>query len=264
MRLSLLLPAWKHMQGSAVLARWTARADRIAGSAPGRNTALRECFTVEEDALPIAALTRSVDADDAAGELWLRADPAFVMADAVTLRLLACGNLALSADEVTAFVHALAPTFEECGLTLDAPHPQRWYLRGLDGAKLPTFSPPDDALGDDLGRHMPEGDDARRWRGLLNEVQIVLTQHPANTQRTRRGLPPVNSLWFWGGGMLPQSVRSEFAKVYSSDEVVVALAKRAKAEWSAEPGDARERSLDRKSTRLNSSHITPSRMPSSA
>jgi hypothetical protein len=93
---------------------------------------------------------------------------------------------------------------------------------------LPTFSAPADALGDDLGRHLPQADEARRWRGLLNEAQIVLTQHPANARRAQRGLPPVNSLWFWGAGRLPESVGCEFAQVCSDDEVVAALAGLAK------------------------------------
>src|SRR5438445_5101856 len=98
MRLSLLLPARRHFE-SAIAASWLARGDCMADAAPGRVTVLHECFAIEAAALPVAALTRRIDADDAGDATWLRADPAFVMADAVTLRLLACGNLGLSADE---------------------------------------------------------------------------------------------------------------------------------------------------------------------
>lgn len=232
MRLSLLLPARKHVEDAAVVATWLARGDRGDDSTPGRLGLLRENFAVAGDTLPVAALTRSIDANDAADALWLRADPAFVMADAVTLRLLACGNLVATDEEVAAFAAALKPLFAEAGLEFDAPHPQRWYLRCPREAKLPKFSSPEDALGDDLGRHLPAGDEARRWRSLLNEAQIVLTQHAANARRAQRGLPPVNSLWLWGPGLLPQSVVAGFARVYSDDEVVVALAEQAKVETS--------------------------------
>jgi hypothetical protein len=225
MRLSLLLPARRHTEGSATLARWMARGDRLADAAPGRDAVLRECFEFAGAAVPVAALTRSLDADEAAGAKWLRADPAFVMADAVTLRLLRCGNMDLSAAEIEAFAQALKPVFGDVGFPFDAPHPERWYLRCARGAALPRFSSPDDALGDDLANHLPEGADARRWRGLLNEAQIVLTQHPLNAQRLRRGLPPVNSLWFWGAGTLPESVRCGFSCVRSDDEVATALAR---------------------------------------
>ncbi|MBS0583770.1 MAG: phosphoglycerate mutase [Proteobacteria bacterium] len=228
MRLSLLLPARKHAERSAALARWTARGDRPGDAAPGRDIVLRECFAFAGATLPVAALTRSLDGDEADAAIWLRADPAFVMADAVTLRLLQSGNMGLHGAEVEAFAEALRPLFGDAGMPFDAPHPQRWYLRCERGAKLPRFSSPDDALGDDLAHHLPEGDDARRWRGLLNEAQIVLTQHPLNAQRVRRGLPPVNSLWIWGAGVLPESVRCEFNRVCSDDEVVTALARLAR------------------------------------
>ncbi|MFT3792534.1 MAG: phosphoglycerate mutase [Rudaea sp.] len=224
MRLSLLLPARKHVESATAVARWLARGDRIDDGAVGRDAALRECFSTGAAILPTAALTRSLDANDAADALWLRADPAFVMADAVTLRLLACGKLGLSADETAAFAQTLKPLFGDAGFAFDAPHPERWYLSCASGAPLPKFSAPADALGDDLANHLPEGEQARRWRALLNEAQIALTQHPLNARRSQRGVPPVNSLWFWGAGMLPARVRSEFDRVVSDDPVVVALA----------------------------------------
>ena len=77
------------------------------------------------------------------------------------------------------------------------------------GAKLPAFAAPDEALGDDLfdapARQAPEG---RRWRALLSEAQVVLHNHPLNAQRVAAGLAPVNSLWFWGAGALPDHVRT--------------------------------------------------------
>jgi len=225
MRLSLLLPARRHLQATMTVAHWLARGDRLADAAHGRGAALRECFAIDAAELPTAALTRSIDADDAGEARWLRADPAYVMADAVTLRLLACGNLGLSADETEAFAQTLKPLFGDAGFAFDAPHAERWYLRCERGAKLPKFSAPEEALGDDLANHLPEGDDARRWRSLLNEAQIILTQHPVNAQRARRGLPPVNSLWFWGAGVLPQRAHCGFDRIVSDDEVVVSLAK---------------------------------------
>jgi hypothetical protein len=240
MQLQLLLPAQKRLERSSILEYWSSHGDGVRASMAGRDVALRETFHFHADTLPAGALTRSVDATDAAGALWLRADPAFVMADAVTLRLLACGNLSVSGEEAAAFAQALQPLFAEMGFEFDASHAQRWYLRCAMDAKLPTFSPPEDALGDDLARHLPEGENARRWRSLLNEVQIVLTQHPANARRAQRGLPPVNSLWFWGAGIMPDSVRCEFAQVYSDDEIVAALAASARVAKFASPADVRE------------------------
>jgi len=228
MHVTLLLPALAHFRGvCGVLAQWVARGDRIDAVASGRDATLRKCFQFIGTTIPVAALTRSLEVSDGDDAQWLRCDPAHVIADAVTLRLLACGDLGLSPAEAEQLAQPLRPLFGDAGFPLDIARPDRWYLRCAREAKLPKFSTPDDALGDDLARHMPEGDNAARWRGLLNEAQIVLTQHPVNARRIQRGLPPVNSLWLWGAGVLPQWVKSEFSRVFSDDETVAALAGRA-------------------------------------
>ncbi|MGH8122605.1 MAG: phosphoglycerate mutase [Rudaea sp.] len=230
--LTLLLPSRPRAVGyelAPTLLRLLARGDRLTAVQPGRDSVLRECFQFTGTSLPVAALTRSLDAGDAPNVLWLRADPAYVIADAVTLRLVACGNLDLSAAEIDGFARSLKPLFGDAGFPLEATRADRWYLYGPREATLPIFSIPDSALGDDLALHLPEGENAQRWRRLLNEVQIVLTQHPLNAQRTRRGLPPVNSLWIWGAGVLPEWVRSGFDRVISNDDVLVALASLAHA-----------------------------------
>jgi hypothetical protein len=226
--LSLLLPELAQLKTpmpAAVPAAWLARGDRLPDAAPGRDAALRECFEFTGTSIPSAALTRSLDAADAAGSLWLRADPAWVMADAVTLRLLACGNMDLSASDSDQLARALKPLFGDAGFLLEPATPSRWYLRCPAGAQLPAFSPPRAALGDDIAHHLPEGESARRWRHLLNEAQVILHNHPVNAERTRRGAAPVNSLWFWGAGQLPDWVRTTFSVAMSNDDIVLALAR---------------------------------------
>jgi hypothetical protein len=56
---------------------------------------------------------------------------------------------------------------------------------------------------------------------------VLLHQHPLNAQRRERGLPPINSLWFWGGGRLPSRVSSAWQGVIGEDLLLLALAKRA-------------------------------------
>ncbi len=52
---------------------------------------------------------------------------------------------------------------------------------------------------------------------------------------SERGLPPVNSVWLWGAGVLPQWVKTDFSRVFSDDETVIALARRAGAAVSPLP-----------------------------
>jgi hypothetical protein len=227
--LTLLLPERSRVAQSPILTHWLSRGDRSPTAAPGRDAQLRECFEFIGPALPSAALTRSLDASDAVGAAWLRADPAYAIADAVTARLMAFGGgVGLAEVESVELARALRPLFGDAGFPLEVSNPKRWYLRCPETARLPQFSPPESVLGDDLMQHLPRGDNERQWRHLFNEAQVILHNHPINTRRVARGLLPANSLWFWGAGKLPEWVRAPYTRVASMDEVTIALAKLAK------------------------------------
>ena len=227
-RTTFLLPAGERLGGQRVgddIARALGRADRVVGGGDGRRAQLRRHFRLIPDHWPVAALARQLDAGDAAGSAWLRADPAYVRPDINGARLLAIGaSLGLDDEDRAAFLPALRPLFGDAGFPIDAPHPARWYLRLPQGAKVPAFAEPADALGADLFDHLAEGSEGRRWRVLLGEAQVVLHNHPHNARRVEQGRAPVNSLWFWGAGVLPDAVQSAHAALHSGDEIALALA----------------------------------------
>ena len=112
----------------------------------------------------------------------------------------------------------------DAGFVLDAPDPARWYLRLPIDLALPDFDSPDEVLGDDLFSHLPEGEGGRRWRALMTEAQVLLHNHSWNQQRAAQGQQPINSLWFWGGGVMPVSVSTPHAQVRSRDALLQGLA----------------------------------------
>jgi hypothetical protein len=220
-----LLPPRQRLQGTApALARVLARGDHAAFDTGDEAQVLR-AFDVLPRGLPIAALTRQYDCADAAHHTWLRADPAHVRADLGAGRLLACGELGLDDAEVEALLQPLKPLFGDDGCPISAGAPSRWYLMLPRDARLPAFAPPGRALGDDIYEHLPEGDLGRRWRRLLSEAQVILHNHPLNAERAAAGKPTVNSLWFWGGGSLPDHVRCAATQVLSDDLLLAALAR---------------------------------------
>ncbi|HQV72031.1 MAG TPA: phosphoglycerate mutase [Dokdonella sp.] len=228
-RACVLLPEWKRCVASAqvangTLSRWLARGNRLESSPAGIEQAIRDLFEFGGRAFPAAALSRQVDVGDAAGSLWLRADPAHLRADMTTARMLACGELGLSASETGELAKALKPLFGDAGFEFDARLPNRWYLRAAMAAELPQCATPDEAMGDDLKLHLPAGASGRRWRQLYNDAQIILHNHAVNERRAARGAVTVNSLWFWGAGALPAWVRSPLTKVVSPSLEIRALA----------------------------------------
>ena len=206
------------------------RADRVDVTGTQRSRVL----DILPRGWPLAAVTRQRDAGDAMNAAWLRADPAHIRAELNGARLMAYGDaLQLTQDDVDAFLPALKPLFGDSGALIDAPVPSRWYLRLPPGAKLPRFSSPDEALGADLFDQLPgvAGDDplGRRWRALLSDAQVALHNHPHNAERVRRGLTPVNSLWFWAPGVLPDHVMTDHAHFSSDDDGLRAFVAMTKA-----------------------------------
>ena len=228
-RLILLLPAGERLAGITLpplLARALGRADHASGQ-PGERAQLSRHVRLLPDRWSTAALTRVIDAgmDDARSAAWLRADPAYIRPDINGARLLATGAaLSIDAQDTDAFLPTLRPLFGDAGFLLDVPHPARWYLRLPRETKIPDFTDPGDALGEDVFDHTPDEPQARRWRTLLSEAQVVLHNHPRNAARAEAGLVPVNSLWFWGGGVLPDNVTSNFPTMFSDDPVLHGLA----------------------------------------
>lgn len=225
---TILLPGRDRLDGQPVpsdLGRWLARGDRGAFDGP----AGAQLFDVLPRGWPVAAVSRARDVGDAPGASWLRADPAYVRAEINGARMLAHGEaLGLDREQVDALLRPLRPLFGDAGFTLDAPHPARWYLRLPTGTSLPHFASPDEALGADLFEHLPTdatpSTEARRWRALLSEAQVTLHNHPINAERARRGLAPVNSVWFWGAGSVPGRVSAHVDAAYGADESIDAFA----------------------------------------
>lgn len=228
-RATLLLPEARRLgTPSADIGAVLGRADLERGLDTGRRAQLRRYLRPLPDHWPVAALTRQLDAGDAAGALWLRADPCRIQPDINGARLLDHGpGLGLDAEDVAQLLPALRPLFGDAGMPIDAPMAWRWYLRLAPSTPVPAFTAPEDALGTDLFDHLAEGDAGRRWRSLLTEAQVVLHNHPWNARRIDAGKRPVNSLWFWGAGVLPEAVRSTHARVHGGDELACALAQAA-------------------------------------
>lgn len=129
-----------------------------------------------------------------------RLDPVHLHVGRDHLVLTDPAELALAPGDAEALAAALAPLFAEEGLLLTTAGPTRWALRETDPARplrLVTRAMLG-ALGRSIDAWQPTGDDARRWRRMVNEVQMTWFEHPVNAAREADGLPAVNSLWIEG------------------------------------------------------------------
>jgi hypothetical protein len=131
---------------------------------------------------------------------WCLAQPVHLAAGLDHLRMSALGSARPVDDEEAA---ALAATVSR---HFGAGEPA--VVAFVDGVWLLRFNtvlecrtqPPETVVGHDVHDHMPAGRDGARVRSLMNEIQMLLHEHPANVRRARARQPPVNGWWLWGFG----------------------------------------------------------------
>jgi len=104
-----------------------------------------------------------------------------------------------------------------------------WFLLLDQDPKLET-TPLDEVLGENINDHLPRGGDAMDWHKIMNELQMVLFVSEVNQRREAAGEPTLNSLWFWGGGHVPEIPPSRWARLVSNDPVALGMGRRAELE----------------------------------
>ena len=191
---------------------------------------LTDAFGHAEDA-PYAAFRRLGEANmpaDANTAYWLCSDPVHLRFHKEHLILADSSSFGIELCEAQAFADALNQHFSDIGRFYVATA-ERWYLQLIDYAGLDRFdvSPLSAVAGRSIERLLPETAQAKALRKLLNEVQMLLHAHATNQQREDDGRLPINSLWLWGGGMLPPRLETDFDGVWSSNPLALGLARAA-------------------------------------
>jgi len=198
---------------------------------------LCELFDLEQPVggdLPIAPLSRLIDGLETPAGVWMRADPVHLAAGQTGLHLADASALVLSQHDAIILAAALEDFFKEHGWVLEVPLPDRWYIR-LPRLPAVTTTELDRVVGRDIQPWLPAGEDQQDWRRLCNEIQILLHACDVNHARERRGELPVNSLWFWGIGVLPEILQRKWTRVYSDDPAAQGLAMLSGARFEAIP-----------------------------
>jgi hypothetical protein len=226
--LHVLMPPLAHVDEHPAFHHWLARGERLPDVQGRRVAALRGLFHFAGEGIPAAALRHYCHAGDAGDAIWLCADPAYVRSEATGARLMACPANDISDAEAEAIAATLSPFLSEMGV-LRVDTPSEWCVQLASGTQPATFADAEDALGASLIDVLPGGSPGRMWRRLFNEIQVALHAHPVNTARVAARKLPVNALWFWGAGALPDAVDTSLAMVASTDDVVRGLAKLAGA-----------------------------------
>lgn len=74
------------------------------------------------------------------------------------------------------------------------------HLLIWDHGQVQELVQPHDVLGQVIGQHLPQDE---MLRHMMKKSYEILSDHPINQERKKKGLHPANSCWFWGAGTRP-------------------------------------------------------------
>ncbi len=169
---------------------------------------------------PVAAVTRLVDDDHELDGYWMRADPVHLRAERDAVVLMDDSAFNLEKHEALILAADLQQVFTDRDFDLQAPTNNRWYIKLKQRPEIKTTGI-HEVVGDDIHQNLSVGKDKTLWDQLSNEAQMSLHNCPLNDEREQRGELPVNGVWLWGAGELPDSEKIP-EKIWSSvfaDEV---------------------------------------------
>jgi hypothetical protein len=113
-------------------------------------------------------------------------------------RMLAPNSLSIEPHEADALFEAASSLWEGSEISALSLSTNFWRVWPGNNTQAPSMSP--EAVAQmSLSDWWPQDPSFKAWRRLLNEIQMLWHTHPVNTIRAERGLPPINSLWLYGG-----------------------------------------------------------------
>lgn len=171
---------------------------------------------------PVAPYSLLADGGTPGRHFWMRADPVHLLAGNNNLTLDERAAFDVSRADSEALVETLNRHFGEAML-FNPLHPARWYLRFEKAPEVQT-TPPAAARGETIEGKLPSGRDAMRFHAWMNEAQMLLHEHAVNAAREARGEAALNSIWFWGGGIIDTVKPRTFSTVIGDDPLARGLA----------------------------------------
>ena len=196
-----------------------ARGRATHGDAGSLEEWLAEGFSIEEEPLPAGAISMHAASEETDRDAsWVRADPVHLRIGTDRPTLIPAAGFELGQADADRFVASLNEHFGERAFF--ALRPGEWCVRTAFQTGIRAAAAVEIA-GQAADLDLP----APREAALLNEIQMVLHDHPANLEREARGAPVVNSVWLWGSGKLPASAEGPWHSVSTNDPLAEGIAK---------------------------------------
>jgi hypothetical protein len=232
----LLVSSSNEAADSASLARLMAAGRRQVAAEPLEVMLCRLSGVQKQKDWPLAAVSLLGEEGAVQDGCWMRADPVHLVLQRDSFSLAETVPLKISPHDSQLLVTALHKHFSPEGMEFYLAKSGAWYVH-MDAQPDVSTTLPLTAAGRDINEYLPHGADAANWNRLLNEVQMLLHDHPVNQAREAAGELAVNSIWPSGGGMLPVAREAEHRVIFSNDFLVNGLGILSKSSCQILPGD---------------------------
>jgi len=191
------------LAGESALARLLSKANvRLLDLPLEAVTCIQHGLAASPD-YPIAPIAAHADGLAVGDAYWLRADPVHLLLQRDSFSMSEPVPMPVTHDHAELMIATLNRHFSQDGMRFFTGRSGAWYVR-LDKVPQIQTTLPCAAMDRNIYPCMPQGADASAWVSYLNEIQMLLHDHPANMQRESGHQPVINSVWFSGGGVMPQ------------------------------------------------------------
>ena len=229
-----------NMESSSALSRLIAKAGVTSIAMPLEALICKQSGVEEANDFPIAAISAAADGLNVDDMYWLRADPVHFVMQRDCYSLGDSEPLLLESEHAMLMLDSLNKHFKQDGLLFYIGKSGAWYVSADKTTELKTTLP-SVAVDKNVHQFMPQGNHAAKWKAILNEVQMLLHDHPANELRESNGDVIVNSIWLSGGGVMPlfRNMANDVDLMIANEVLNQGLAK-----WANKPFQTLPTSLD--------------------
>ena len=151
---------------------------------------------------------------------WMRIEPVHFIAGMNDVHIMSLNDI--SDQQLQQIMSVVQPLLSLSGYELHCSTAGRWYVwcEELLDIHTPLIS---DGLTMRDYAMLPTGNDAPALRRLLTEMQMLLHEHPVNSEREQQGLPAANAVWFSGAGSPTPAASSTRQRIMSDHPYVLGL-----------------------------------------
>jgi len=199
-----------------------ARSNHTPVSEDSFSSSVLQQFKIDQNISCNAAIDRYADSGNKDERIWMHVDPVYMEADKDRLILRGNQVLELDKDSADMLLKELNALYADDGYVFECYHPHRWYL-SVPHLPASKFHSLENVLGRSVEPFLPTGDDQSHWHRFMNEVQMLLHASEINHQRAIEQQYPVNSVWCWGPGHIPELSDSGWDAVVTDDVFVKGL-----------------------------------------